>query len=305
MITQILSFNSLRWRDSFSILAISAIIQGCSPATRHSQKVFEKDKMIYLQGGTYKGSDPQTKEPKALTVKSFYLDKNLVTVAEFDDFVKKTGYKTEAERFGNSAVFDFDIQNWEMKGGAYYWYPFGKDKEKAKPNHPVTQVSWNDAVAFAKWKGKRLPTDAEWEYAARNAGTTNDTYTWGNELVINGKYMANTWQGSFPTKNTVEDGYLTTSPVGIFGENKIGLTDMGGNVWQWTADSITPTGDDALMDPAKRKVTRGGSFLCDPNVCHGFKVTGRSSSTPETGMVHTGFRCAKDDDNPSPRIASK
>lgn len=295
----------VRWWSSFSILTILMLIQSCSFTTKHSQKIIEKDGMIYLQGGTYEGSDPQTKETKKLSVKSFYLDKNLVTVAEFDEFVKKTGYKSEAERFGNSAVFDFDIQNWEMKGGAYYWYPFGKDKEKAKPNHPVTQVSWNDAVAYAKWKGKRLPTDAEWEYAARNAGSTNDTYTWGNELVVNGKYMANTWQGSFPTKNTVEDGYLTTSPVGAFGENKIGLTDMGGNVWQWTADSITPTGNEALMDPAERRVTRGGSFLCDPNVCHGFKVTGRASSTPETGMVHTGFRCAKDGDNSSPRIASK
>jgi len=277
-------------------ISLIAVIISCSSSAPKLTKTVEKDGTVYIEGGTYKGSDPQTKQPKTIQVKSFYIDKNLVTVAEFDEFVKKTGYKTEAERFGNSAVFDLSAQNWLMKSGAYYLYPFGLDKEKAHPDHPVTQVSWNDAVAYAQWKGERLPTDAEWEYAARNAGTTNETYPWGNELVVNGKYKANYWQGDFPSKNTVEDGYLLTSPVGAFGPNKIELNDMGGNVWQWTTDSITPTGNDALIDPATRRVMRGSSFLTSPNSGNDLTVSGRASSTPETGMVHTGFRCVRDDD---------
>jgi sulfatase modifying factor 1 len=255
--------------------------------------VIDKGDMVLINGGSFDYFNPISEKQERITLAPFYMDKNLVTVKEFDAFVKATGYKTEAERFGNSAVFNFKTFGWELKAGAYYLYPFGKDEEKANPEHPVTQVSWNDANAYATWKGKRLPSDKEWEYASTNAGTTHTLYTWGDELIENGNYKANTWQGNFPIINTKEDGYKTTSPVGAFGANKIGLTDMGGNVWQWTADSILPEGQNKLLDPSIRKSIRGGSFLCDPKVCHGFKITGRSSSTSETGMVHTGFRCAK------------
>jgi sulfatase modifying factor 1 len=222
------------------------------------------------------------------------LDKNLVTVSDFEAFVKATNYVTEAENFGNAGVFSDETHQWDLVDGANFRYPLGKGKPKAESNHPVTQVSWNDAMAYAKWKGKRLPTQWEWEHAAKNASNTLEQYTWGDDLIVDGKYKGNTWQGSFPSYNSKADGYTYTSPVGIFGKNKLGLTDMGGNVWQWCQDSIEPTTREAEFDPATRRVTRGGSFLCDPMVCHGFRVTGRSSSTPESSMVHIGFRCAKD-----------
>lgn len=249
--------------------------------------------MVLLKGGTFLTTDPQTEQPIKQQIKPFLMDKNLVTVADFEAFIQETDYITEAERFGNSTIFDFKRHDWRIEEGANFRYPFGKKGEKALPNHPVTQVSWNDAVAYAKWKGKRLPTDAEWEWAAKNGGKTTTQYPWGEALIVNGGYKANTWQGSFPQINTVEDGFLTTSPVGEFGESPVGLTDMGGNVWQWCADAIQPTGCNADLDLRVRKVCRGGSFLCDMNVCHGFKIGNRTNSTAETAMVHTGFRCVK------------
>jgi len=250
--------------------------------------------MALVKGGILTTTDPVTKKSIQVKLKSFLLDKNLVTVSDFEAFVKATHYVTEAEKFGNAGVFDDQTHHWDLVDGADFRFPFGRNKPKAEGSHPVTQVSWNDAIAYAKWKGKRLPTQWEWEHAAKNGENTNQQYTWGEDLVVAGKYKANTWQGSFPNYNTKEDGYAYTSPVGVFGKNKLGLTDMGGNVWQWTQDSIEPQGRDAELDPATRRVTRGGSFLCDPMICHGFQVMGRSSSTPESSMVHIGFRCAKD-----------
>jgi formylglycine-generating enzyme len=250
--------------------------------------------MSLVKGGMLSTVDPVTKAKKEVKLKSFLLDKNLVTVGQFEEFATATKYVTEAEKFGSAAVFNKETQGWDLLDGANYLYPQGRSKAKAQANHPVTQVSWNDAKAYAKWKGKRLPTQWEWEHAAKNAELTSKQYTWGQDLIVAGKYKANTWQGSFPFYNTAEDGYEYTSPVGAFGANKLGLTDMGGNVWQWTEDAIEPTGRDKELDPATRRVLRGGSFLCDPLVCHGFTVQGRSSSTPESSLMHTGFRCAKD-----------
>lgn len=250
--------------------------------------------MAPVKAGTLYTIDPITNVNIHVKVNAFLLDKNLVTVGDYEEFVKKTKYRTEAEQYGNAGVFDSQTHQWVLVDGADFRYPFGRTKPKAAPNHPVTQVSWNDANAYAKWKGKRLPTQWEWEHAAKNGENTEQQYTWGQDLVVKGVYKANTWQGSFPYTNTIEDGYEFTSPVGVFGANKLGLTDMGGNVWQWCQDSIQPTEREAAMDPATRRVTRGGSFLCDPMVCHGFRILGRSSSTPESSMVHIGFRCAKD-----------
>lgn len=260
----------------------------------HKSIELVKDDMAFVRGGTLTTVNPLTKKAIEVQIKPFLLDRNLVTVSDFDLFVSVTHYVTEAEKFGNAGVFDEQTNQWTLVDGANYHYPFGRNKPKAESNHPVTQVSWNDALAYAKWKGKRLPTQWEWEHAAKNGENANQQYTWGEDLVVGGKYKANTWQGSFPSYNTKEDGYAYTSPVGIFGKNKLGLTDMGGNVWQWCQDSIEPIGRDAEIDPATRRVTRGGSFLCDPMVCHGYEVMGRSSSTPESSMVHIGFRCAKD-----------
>ncbi len=257
------------------------------------QLVSLNKEMITIEGGVLETTDPITKESKIVEIKSFLLDKNLVTVSEFEHFVKTTGYKTDAEKFGNAAVFDPTAQQWTLLDGADFRYPRGKQHAKAASDHPVTQVSWNDAIAYATWKKKRLPTQWEWEYAAKTGAPDNEQYSWGRDLVVDGKYKANTWQGSFPFHNTVEDGYEFTSPVGAFGANSAGFTDMGGNVWQWCQDDIEPTGRDKEVDPSIRKVLRGGSFLCDPQVCHGFVVTGRSSSTAESSLMHTGFRCAR------------
>ncbi|MBL7859354.1 MAG: formylglycine-generating enzyme family protein [Cyclobacteriaceae bacterium] len=253
----------------------------------------ENDLMVLVKGGLLKTVDPVTNKNIEVNIKPFLLDKNLVTVAEFEAFVYATHYVTEAENFGNAGVFDDVIHQWSLIDGADFRYPFGRNKPKAEGNHPVTQVSWNDAIAYVQWKGKRLPTQWEWELAAKNGENSDQQYTWGENLIVGGQYKANTWQGSFPYYNTKEDGYAYTSPVGAFGKNKLGLTDMGGNVWQWCEDSIEPTPREAEIDPSTRKVTRGGSFLCDPMVCHGFQVKGRASSTPESSMVHIGFRCAK------------
>lgn len=274
-----------------SVVVVLFVSFACiSARTTHTVPV----EMVIVKGGTLVTNDPVNKVRKEVRLNSFLLDKNLVTVSEFEAFVKTTQYTTEAEKFGSAAIFNPETQEWDLLDGANYLYPQGRSKPRAQDNHPVTQVSWNDAKAYAKWKGKRLPTQWEWEHAAKNAEQTSMQYTWGQDLIVNGKYKANTWQGSFPFHNTREDGYEFTSPVGAFGANKLGLTDMGGNVWQWTEDSIEPTGRDKEIDPATRRVLRGGSFLCDPLVCHGFTVQGRSSSTPESSLMHAGFRCAKD-----------
>lgn len=217
----------------------------------------------------------------------FRIDVSPVTVGDFRKFVHATAYITEAERFGDGGVFDFTTGEWSLVKGANWEYPTGPDDEKAPDDHPVTQVSWNDAQAYCQWAGKRLPTSEEFLLAEKNGRERYDkTYTWGDDFLENGTYKANFWQGTFPVNNTVDDGFLTTSPVGYFGKNAIGLTDMGGNVWQWCSD-------DSGTRPGEKN-QRGGSFLCDPSVCHGFKVGGISSSSPETSLMHVGFRCVKD-----------
>jgi formylglycine-generating enzyme len=231
---------------------------------------------------------------ETVQLNAFLIDQNLVTVAEFNEFVTSTGYVTDAEKFGDAGVFNPALQAFVSVPGANYKFPFGKNMPEAKANHPVTQVSWNDANAFAHWRGKRLPTQHEWELAAVKGTNGLQEYAWGEHLIENGKHKANTWQGSFPFYNSADDGYEFTSPVGAFGTNSIGLADMGGNVWQWCSDVVEPSGSDKVIDPAPRRALKGGSYLCDPLVCHGYKIFGRSSSTPESSMAHIGFRCVKD-----------
>lgn len=230
---------------------------------------------------------PQEEEGMVRVNDSFRMDVSPVTVADFRKFVQATSYSTEAERFGDGGVFDFTTGQWHLVKGAYWEYPFGPETGKAADDHPVTQVSWNDAQAYCRWAGKRLPTSEEFILAEKNGHKEyTDTYTWGDDFLEDGVFKANFWQGTFPVHNTVEDGFLTTSPVGYFGKNALGLTDMGGNVWQWCSD-------DSQSRPGEKN-QRGGSFLCDPMVCHGFKIGGIASSSPETSLVHVGFRCVKD-----------
>lgn len=234
------------------------------------------------------------------SVNAFFMDKNLVTVGEFRKFIKATGYKTEAEKFGNAGIINEETGNkWILLDGANWEFPLGKNHSKAPDNHPVTQVSWNDANAYAKWAGKRLPCEIEWEHAARNARNSRTKYSWGEEIQTNGKWNANIWQGKFPIQNFNEDTYAYTSPVGAFGKTELGLTDMSGNVWQWMSNRKF---DYAALfkekidenDISVEYAQRGGSFLCEPTWCHGYRVSGRSSSTNETSLFHLGFRCVKD-----------
>lgn len=233
-------------------------------------------------------------------VESFLMDKSPVTVAQFRDFIKATGYKTEADKFGNAGVINEETEKqWILVDGANWEYPLGKSQPKAQDNHPVTQVSWNDANAYAKWAGKRLPCEIEWEHAARNAKNTRTKYPWGEEIQSNGKWNANVWQGKFPVKNFVEDTFPYTSPVGKFGKTILGLTDMSGNVWEWTSnkkfDYASLFSKEASTGSISEEYAeRGGSFLCEPTWCHGYRVSGRSSSTSETSLFHLGFRCVKD-----------
>ena len=257
--------------------------------------------MVYFAGGrTRIGSDdgPSAERPAFWAdVAPFLLDVHPVTVADFRRFAEATGYVTQSERLGSSGVFDVATGTWSLVDGASWRRPLGPSAAPAPDDHPVTQVSWNDAVAYCRSLGKRLPAEVEWEHAARNGRNAGPTYAWGDALVVDGRYMANTWQGEFPHRNTVADGWLYTSPVGKFGKTPSGLTDMGGNVWQWCDDWYRPYALRArpfTADTESAKVIRGGSFLCDPKVCHGFRVSARGHSTPETGLMHVGFRCARD-----------
>jgi sulfatase modifying factor 1 len=286
MKTSLLKINRLA--DVFYVIVILVLTGFFASAF----VTFEENEMVRVDGMTLTTSVIETDQELTVQVNSFLIEKDLVTVGEFEKFVEATGYVTEAEKFGDGGVFQEGA--WTMVRGATFRYPFGSEKPRAQPDHPVTQVSWNDARAYAIWKGKRLPTQWEWELAARNGNNTNEMYSWGATLVVDGKYKANTWQGSFPNTNTKDDGYEFTSPVGVFGRNRIGLSDMGGNVWQWCADDHVPTESEAEVDTTSRKVLRGGSYLCDPLVCHGYQVRGSTSSTAESAMSHIGFRCAKD-----------
>lgn len=259
--------------------------------------------LVFIKGGSFQMGDddgmPYETPVHTVEIKSFLLDEHEVTVAEFAEFVEKTGYQTEAEKFGWSGVFDVETGSWEKVDGANWRYPEGKNST-ANLNEPVCQISWNDALAYAKWVGKRLPTEAEFEYAARG-GLRGKKYSWGNDLRPNGKPVANWWQGSFPDKNTIEDGFLQRAPVKSFPPNSFGLYDMTGNVWEWTNDwyaddyyKTSPPINPSGPENGTEKSIRGGSWMCSENYCSNYRVAGRSKSTPDTGLNNLGFRCAKD-----------
>lgn len=260
--------------------------------------------MVLIKGGKFlMGTDDGMSfeaPTHEVSVKSFWIDRHEVTVAEFAKFVAATGYKTDAEEFGWSGVFSLKNARWEKTKGAEWHHPDGPSSESAS-NEPVCQVSWNDAAAYAQWAGKRLPTEAEWEFAARG-GLVQKKYSWGDDLRPQGKPVANWWQGNFPDRNTEEDGFLRRAPVESFPANGYGLFDMTGNVWEWCADwyaddyYVKSNGDDPRgPGQGSERVIRGGSWMCAENFCSNYRVAARSHATPDSGMNNLGFRCVRDE----------
>lgn len=299
--------------------------------------------MVWVPGGTFlMGSNNHYLEEAPaheVLVDGFWMDSHLVTVAKFRTFVNATGYVTVAERpldpadypeadpellVPGSLVFQKtrgpvdlrDYRNWwAYVAGACWRHPEGPNSNVGgRDRHPVTHVAIEDVEAYARWAGRELATEAQWEFAARG-GLQDSAFTWGDEFAPNGHMMANTWQGEFPWQNLLTDGYEGTSPVGAFPRNGYGLFDMAGNVWEWTADSYTashdgatasaccapsnprvtlPDGSYALGEPSEhipRRVIKGGSHLCAPNYCLRYRPAARQPQMIETSMAHLGFRC--------------
>lgn len=260
--------------------------------------------MVLLKGGKFKmGTDngmPYEAPIHEVTVNPFWIDKYEVTVAEFEKFVDATKYVTEGEKIGWSGYFSVEQGGW-VKCQKISWRNPDCGNKKPNPNEPVTQVSWNDAVAYAKWIGKRLPTEAEFEYAMRG-GLIQNEYAWGNELLPNGKPVANWWQGDFPDSDSKEDGFNGRAPVMSFPPNGYGLYDMAGNVWEWTSDwyaddyykwgkTDNPTG----VSQGTEKSIRGGSWLCAENYCTNYRAAGRSKTPIDSSLNNLGFRLVKDE----------
>jgi formylglycine-generating enzyme required for sulfatase activity len=316
--------------------------------------VADKAGMVFIKGGNYAmGASDKTGRADEypqhnVTVSSFWMDTTEVTNAQFAKFVAATGYVTTAEKapdwneikkqlppgtpkptpellVASSLVFvmsstPVDMNNpaswWAWTKGANWKHPRGPGSSiKGKDNEPVTQISWDDANAYARWAGKRLPTEAEWEFAARG-GLKNQTFPWGSEPVEKGAAKANIWQGTFPNTNTGADGYMRIAPVAKYAPNAYGLYDMSGNVWEWCSDwydanyyaSVAgqnlqnPTGSHKSFDPDEptipKKVVRGGSFLCHASYCASYRVSARMKTATDTGLEHTGFRCVIDASSP-------
>ena len=281
--------------------------------------------MIKLDGGrflmgteTMEGFPADGEGPvREVTLDGFYLDTAPVTNEQFAEFARKTGYQTESDRFGWSFVFEGHIApnefarlvedrvqgvDWWCKvNGANWERPEGFGSHIAsRPHHPVVHVSWNDALAYCEWSGKRLPTEAEWEYAARG-GLEQKTFPWGDELTPEGRHLCNIWQGEFPKHDFAEDGYSAPCPVDAFPPNGYGFQTITGNTWEWCGDWFHPSFHvmSTRMNPVgppngAHKVMKGGSYLCHASYCNRYRVAARTSNSPDSATTNIGFRCARD-----------
>ncbi|HEY7310787.1 MAG TPA: formylglycine-generating enzyme family protein [Gemmataceae bacterium] len=294
-------------------------------------------KEVWIPAGEFTMGQEEFDDARPLhtiRIDGFWMDETEVTNAQFAVFVAQTGYVTIAERtprpedipdaapeklVAGSPVFNPALcppgqvcltcnDWWEYRPGANWCHPEGPGSDlRGRENHPVVHISWEDATAYARWAGKRLPTEAEWERAARG-GLEGRRYYWGDELCPDDKWMANIWQGQFPLENHADDGFRGTAPVKSFAPNAFGLYDMAGNVWEWCADWYrpdyyagsprdNPQGPESSIDPDSRdepkRVQRGGSFLCSDNYCVRYRAGARGQGEPKTGLSHTGFRCVR------------
>ncbi|MNI29484.1 Serine/threonine-protein kinase pkn1 [compost metagenome] len=239
---------------------------------------------------------------------AYYMDKYAVSNEQFARFINDTGYETDAQKYGWSFVFHLfvhDVDSKDIVGipqdtpwwigvqGASWKNPEGRSSTiSERLNHPVTHVSWNDAKAYAKWAGKRLPTEAEWEYAAAS-GVIDRKYPWGNELHQDERHHCNIWQGEFPHTNSEKDGYLGTAPVDSYEPNEYGLYNMSGNVWEWSEDTFSYDPSESaqgFLDPTV-KLIKGGSYLCHQSYCNRYRLSARTFNTSDSSTGHMGFRC--------------
>ena len=327
-----------------NILLSLLVIISCNNEVKQPQLV-DKSGMIYIEGGFFDmGADNDEARPDEypkhkIEISSFWMDETEVTNAQFKEFIDATGYITTAERSINwdeiksmlppgtpkpndsllspsSLVFKESNTNnlndyskwWSLVRDANWRQPFGPNSNiEGKDDYPVVHVSWEDANEYCKWAGKRLPTEAEYEYASRG-GLVNEIYSWGNQKVSDGNLKANIWEGVFPKSNTLKDKFYYASPVKSFSPNNYGLFDMAGNVWEWCSDwyhanyysmlpkegVVDPKGPQKSYDPvdpySEKKVVRGGSFLCNDSYCSGYRNSARMKTTPDSSSLHTGFR---------------
>ena len=332
------------------LLALGIGVWSCDRAATGVAHEEAPPGMVWIPGGEFSmgstGGEPNETPVHTVRVKGFWMDETEVTNAEFRKFVEATGYVTQGEKGfdpkdyptappgkleAGSLVFqktdgavplDDHMRWWGFVPGAHWRHPEGPGSDiDGKDDHPVVCISWDDASAYAKWAGKRLPTEAEWEFAARG-GLKNATYAWGEQFSPGGELRANLWQGDFPHENTAEDGYPSTAPVKSFPPNGYGLYDVSGNVWEFVRDwydpdyyirspEFSPSGPsmEEVLDPSRRirfgsdprpqlateahKVIRGGSFLCNDCYCKGYRPSARQIADMITTTNHTGFRCVK------------